>query len=187
MENSFSFSFSGRVELLKYVYFYAQKSIIKAGNNKFQDLINVPRTYSITITQYYNILQFFMAVKMIVFRLHFLYFSYFCSKHRLWVHVRTGSNDVSTICVLEQKYEKNVYPCKPKFYYIKKGLKGCKLHGRVSMINRLNEYGKQTSSFQEGGPAIFAFVIICTQKKKKAPKLKPIAMQQREQCHKYRL
>ena len=31
------------MELLKYVYFYAQKSIIKAGNNKFQDLINAPR------------------------------------------------------------------------------------------------------------------------------------------------
>ena len=31
------------MELLKYVYFSAQKSIIKAGNNKFQDLINVPR------------------------------------------------------------------------------------------------------------------------------------------------
>ena len=31
------------MELLKYVYLYAQKSIIKAGNNKFQDLINVPR------------------------------------------------------------------------------------------------------------------------------------------------
>ena len=31
------------MELLKYVYFYAQKSIIKAGNNKFQDLMNAPR------------------------------------------------------------------------------------------------------------------------------------------------
>ena len=31
------------MELLKYVYFYAQKSIIKAGNSKFQDLINAPR------------------------------------------------------------------------------------------------------------------------------------------------
>ena len=31
------------MELLKYVYFYAQKSILNAGNNKFQDLINVPR------------------------------------------------------------------------------------------------------------------------------------------------
>ena len=32
------------MELSKYVYFCAQKSILKAGNNKFQDLINVPRT-----------------------------------------------------------------------------------------------------------------------------------------------
>ena len=29
--------------VLKYVYLYAQKSIIKAGNNKFQDLINASR------------------------------------------------------------------------------------------------------------------------------------------------
>ena len=43
MGNLFSFSFKGRVELLQYVYFYAQTSIIKAGNNKFQDLINAPR------------------------------------------------------------------------------------------------------------------------------------------------
>ena len=34
------------MELLKYVYFYAQKSMIMAGNNKFQDLINVPRTHN---------------------------------------------------------------------------------------------------------------------------------------------
>ena len=33
------------MELLKYVYFRAQKSIIMAGNNKFQDLINASRTY----------------------------------------------------------------------------------------------------------------------------------------------
>ena len=33
------------MELLKYVYFYAQKLIIKAGNNKFQDLINAPRIF----------------------------------------------------------------------------------------------------------------------------------------------
>ena len=31
------------MELLKYVYFCAQKSIIKAGNNKFQDIISAPR------------------------------------------------------------------------------------------------------------------------------------------------
>ena len=28
---------------MNYVYFCAQKSIIKTGNNKFQDLINAPR------------------------------------------------------------------------------------------------------------------------------------------------
>ena len=31
------------MELLKYVYFCTHKSVIKAGNNKLQDLINVPR------------------------------------------------------------------------------------------------------------------------------------------------
>ena len=31
------------MELFKYVYFCAKKSTIKAGNNKFQDLINAPR------------------------------------------------------------------------------------------------------------------------------------------------
>ena len=36
------------MELLKYVYFCLQKSIIKAGNNKFQDLINAPRTLILT-------------------------------------------------------------------------------------------------------------------------------------------
>ena len=30
------------MELLKFVYLYEQKSIIKAGNHKFQDLINAP-------------------------------------------------------------------------------------------------------------------------------------------------
>ena len=48
-ENLFSFSLRGRMELLKYVYFYAQKSIIKAGNSKFQDLINAPRTRHIVV------------------------------------------------------------------------------------------------------------------------------------------
>ena len=36
------------MERLKYVFFYAQNSIIKAGNSKFQDLINAPRIYPIT-------------------------------------------------------------------------------------------------------------------------------------------
>ena len=44
-QNLFSFSLRGRMELLKYVYFYTQKSVIKAGNSKFQDLINAPMYY----------------------------------------------------------------------------------------------------------------------------------------------
>ena len=45
------------MELVKYVYFCAQRSIIKAGNNKFQDLINVPRTYLIHIFFSYSFKQ----------------------------------------------------------------------------------------------------------------------------------
>ena len=43
-----------------------------------------------------------------------IFFSYFCSKHRLWVLVGTAS---STFSIKNKK--NNVYPCKPKFYYIK--------------------------------------------------------------------
>ena len=47
-------------------------------------------------------------------------FSYFCSKHRLWVLVR--------IYVFEHIWEKNnVYPCKPQFYCIKVGVNGVKI------------------------------------------------------------
>ena len=35
------------MELLKYFYFCTQKSITKAGNSKFQDLINAPRKYKV--------------------------------------------------------------------------------------------------------------------------------------------
>ena len=43
------------MELLKYVYFFAQKSIIKAGNDKFQDLINAPRTFHIRLAVIFQI------------------------------------------------------------------------------------------------------------------------------------
>ena len=42
------------MELLKYVYFYAQKSIIKAGYNKFQDLINAPRMLNLSKVYIHN-------------------------------------------------------------------------------------------------------------------------------------
>ena len=58
------------------------------------------------------------------------YISYFCSKHRLWVLVRTASLRrflrVPTIYVLCRNKKNNVYPCKPQFYYIKVGFKGVK-------------------------------------------------------------
>ena len=44
-------------------------------------------------------------------------FSYFCSKHRLWVHFRGGSNEY----LLSVKTRKYVYPSTPQFYYIKVG------------------------------------------------------------------
>ena len=57
----------------------------------------------------------------------FLSFSYFCSKHRLWVLVRTASarrfKRVPTIYVFSRNKKNNVYPCKPQFYYIKVGFK----------------------------------------------------------------
>ena len=31
-------------------------------------------------------------------------------------------------------HPKNVYPCKPQFYYIKVGCKGCTSHGRVILM-----------------------------------------------------
>ena len=61
----------------------------------------------------------------------FWYFSYFCSKHWLWVLLRTASvrrlQRVPTIYVLSRNKKNNVYPCKPKFYCIKVGFKGVKI------------------------------------------------------------
>ena len=47
------------------------------------------------------------------------YFSYFCSKHRLWVLVRTtsasSSNEYPHSMFLNKNKKNNVYPCKPQF------------------------------------------------------------------------
>ena len=56
------------------------------------------------------------------------YFSYFCSKHRLWVLVRTastrrgGSNEYPQSMFLSISMKNYVYPCKTQFYYIKVGI-----------------------------------------------------------------
>ena len=47
------------------------------------------------------------------------YLSYFCSKRRLWVHVRTAHN----LC-FRAKIRKNEYPCKPQINYTKVGVRG---------------------------------------------------------------
>ena len=63
------------------------------------------------------------------------YFSYFCSKHRLWVLVRTAwgkavltsrgsSNEYPQSMFLSRNKKNNAYPCKPQFYYIKVGFNG---------------------------------------------------------------
>ena len=54
------------------------------------------------------------------------YFSYFCSKHRLCVLVRTASgggfNEYPHSMFSSRNKKNNVYPCKPQFYNIKVGL-----------------------------------------------------------------
>ena len=56
-----------------------------------------------------------------------IYFSYFCTKHRLWLHVVNGYPQF--MCC--NKNEKKVYPCIPQFCYIKVGYRGYTLNGHV--------------------------------------------------------
>ena len=58
------------------------------------------------------------------FQMFFLYFSYFSSKHRLWVNVSEAVLSRTHNLCFGAKIRKNVYPCKPQFYYIKVGCKG---------------------------------------------------------------
>ena len=56
------------------------------------------------------------------------YFSYFCSKNRLWYLLELPqwgcSNKYPQSMFLSRNKKNNVYPCKPQFYYIKVGFKG---------------------------------------------------------------
>ena len=63
-----------------------------------------------------------------------IFFSYFHSKHRLWVLVRSGSNEYPQSEFLSRKKKNNVYPCKPQFYYIKVGLRMSKLYRYVFVM-----------------------------------------------------
>ena len=80
------------------------------------------------------------------------YFSYFCSKHRLWVLVRTASARrfyrIPTIYVLSKNMKNNVYPCKPQFYHIKVGFKGVKIiEACFRNALRKHAYSNNTENF----------------------------------------
>ena len=87
--------------------------------------------YSLRKHAYSNILKI-LSQKTENFQIKTLIFSYFCSKHRLWVLVTTasqpprrgGSNEYPQSMCLSKNKKNNVYPCKPLFYYIKVGFKG---------------------------------------------------------------
>ena len=70
-----------------------------------------------------------------------IFFSYFCSKHRLWYSLepphRGSSNEYPQSIFLSRNNKNNVYPCKPRFYYIKVGYKGSKLYRYVFVMYTL--------------------------------------------------
>ena len=86
---------------------------------------NAKRT-DITKTRLFKCIENFTTQKEKLSDKKNLYFSHFCSKHRLWVLVRT-SNEYPQSMFLSRNKKNNVYPCKPQFYYIKVGFKGVEI------------------------------------------------------------
>ena len=82
------------------------------------------------------------AVLIKISRFFYFYFSYNCSKHRLWVHVRTASlaeavlTSTHNLCFRTKiKNKKNMYtPAYPYFTIQKWGLVGYTFHGHVFMM-----------------------------------------------------
>ena len=66
------------------------------------------------------------------------YFSYVCSKDRLWVLTSTHN-----LCFFRRNKTNNVYPCIPQFYYIKVGFKGSKLYRYVFVMNKQRKNKRQ--------------------------------------------
>ena len=85
------------------------------------------------------------AVKIMIFRRFFFkYFSYFAQNIDCWYTLELSQAVLMrthNLC-FRAKIRKNVYPCKPQFYYIKVGCEGYKLHGRVLMITQRNVNGR---------------------------------------------
>ena len=69
---------------------------------------------------------------------YLIFFSYFCSKQRLWVLVRTprwgGSNEYPQSMFLSRNKKINVYPLNPSFTILKWGLRGSKLYRYVFVM-----------------------------------------------------
>ena len=120
----------------------------QCGNNTSRNIRNMPSDIcaqwvlkSLRKHSYSNILkisppktesfQIIILIYFFFFFFFFFFFSYFCSKHRMLVPVRTASprrfERVHIIYVLSRKKKNNVYPCIPQFYFIKTGFKGVKI------------------------------------------------------------
>ena len=94
---------------------------------------------------------------MIIFRWEMWYFSYFWSKHRLWVHIRTtslswGGSNVYHQSVLSKNKYTPVKFVNPNFTLRNRGVRGFSLHGHVSMMKIMVIYmyiarGRQPQNF----------------------------------------
>ena len=80
------------------------------------------------------------------------YFSYFCSKHILWVLVRPaqrgGSNRYQQSMFLSRNMKNNVYPYKPQFYSIKVGFKGVILYRQVFVMDISCQWHENTYMYK---------------------------------------
>ena len=99
--------------------------------------------YENTPMQKYRDFCFHIKMKISVEKL--LYFPYFCSKHRLWVHVRTATVLTSThnLC-FGPKIRKNRIPLHTQFYHIKVGLKGVFIARKCFLMVYINNPGHMT-------------------------------------------
>ena len=71
--------------------YYSSKATEQFLVYNFALTFRPPKSVFITKTRPCNIQRFFTAEKMTISVDYFFTFSYFCSKHRLWVQVRTAS------------------------------------------------------------------------------------------------
>ena len=80
--------------------------------------------------------RFFLSCKNWKFSAEqFWYFSYFCSKHWLWVRVRWGGSNEYPQSLFWIKNKNNRYtPVNPSFTFIKVGLRGYTFHGHIFLM-----------------------------------------------------